>query len=339
MTNYAQVVEVLLKTQAVKDAVEKTGKEPYGDVTYADPGYRSDKKKRYPIDTEAHIRAAWNYINHPDNANQYGDGDAAKVKARILSAWKKKIDSAGPPSAKAVAGGLQKATFLPEELEGHSNVTSLVMRGTVSNGVFSPSAIEISDMNYDPEGQEETPGSPAEAMEEQHYERVIQAVSDFLTSKDGHEKLQAEVEKYNENHDEKGQFASGSSSGGGKSSGKGKDAKDPRDKRADTSMVETKDNKNGSFKTVNSEGGTCTAKVERVTSGGQYDREVAKNPEMKQYVVSTSSPKGFDNGITEDNLGWHMASGGSRGAKSMDVVSTFRHSNGDISVLVKPSKG
>ena len=32
--------------------------EPYGAVTYADPGYQSDGVKRYPIDTEAHTRAA-----------------------------------------------------------------------------------------------------------------------------------------------------------------------------------------------------------------------------------------------------------------------------------------
>src|SRR5215831_8093109 len=41
------------------------GDKPYGDVKYADPGYQSDGKKRYPIDTEKHIRAAWNYINKP----------------------------------------------------------------------------------------------------------------------------------------------------------------------------------------------------------------------------------------------------------------------------------
>lgn len=73
---------------------------PYGDVEYADPGYQEDKKKRYPVDTEEHIRAAWNYINKSKNAAKYGE-NASKVKAKIVSAWKSKIDKDGPPSAEA----------------------------------------------------------------------------------------------------------------------------------------------------------------------------------------------------------------------------------------------
>jgi HK97 family phage prohead protease len=62
---------------------------PYGDVTYADPGYQDDKKKRYPLDTEAHCRAAWSYINQAKNAAQYTADQLAKIKARIKSAGKK----------------------------------------------------------------------------------------------------------------------------------------------------------------------------------------------------------------------------------------------------------
>lgn len=69
--------------------MEKSAKEPYGNVTYADPGYQSDKKKRYPIDTEEHIRAAWSYINKPANAAKYPDGKAATVKSRIRAAMKR----------------------------------------------------------------------------------------------------------------------------------------------------------------------------------------------------------------------------------------------------------
>ena len=65
------------------------GKKPYGDVEYADPGYQGDKKKRYPIDTEEHARAAWSYINKASNASAYSSGDLAKVKAKIRSACKK----------------------------------------------------------------------------------------------------------------------------------------------------------------------------------------------------------------------------------------------------------
>ncbi len=67
---------------------------PYGDVTYADP-----KNKKYPVDTEAHIRAAWSYINMPRNAGQYSPEELKTVKGHIIAAWKSKIDPAGPPSA------------------------------------------------------------------------------------------------------------------------------------------------------------------------------------------------------------------------------------------------
>ena len=72
---------------------------PYGDVEYADPGYQEDKKKRYPIDSEKHIRAAWNYINKPKNAGKYSADEVKRIKAKIVAAWKDKIDPDGPPSA------------------------------------------------------------------------------------------------------------------------------------------------------------------------------------------------------------------------------------------------
>ena len=46
-------------------------REPYGPASqahYADPGYQHDRKKRYPLDSEEHCRAAWSYINQADNA-------------------------------------------------------------------------------------------------------------------------------------------------------------------------------------------------------------------------------------------------------------------------------
>lgn len=78
---------------AVEDAVnaifEKDTSKPYGDVTYADPGYQKDKKKRYPINTAAHVRAAWSYINQADNANLYTAAQLSRIKSRIKSAAKK----------------------------------------------------------------------------------------------------------------------------------------------------------------------------------------------------------------------------------------------------------
>ena len=71
----------------------------YGDVNYADPGYQDDGKPRYPIDTERHIRAAWSYIHEARNQSMYTADQVARIEARIVAAWKEKIDPAGPPSA------------------------------------------------------------------------------------------------------------------------------------------------------------------------------------------------------------------------------------------------
>lgn len=64
-------------------------KMPYGDVTYADPGYQKDGKKRYPLDSEGHVRAAWSYINQSKNQTFYSSDQVAKIKAKIIAASKK----------------------------------------------------------------------------------------------------------------------------------------------------------------------------------------------------------------------------------------------------------
>ncbi len=84
----------------IDDAIScAADKEPYGPVTYADPGLKADKKKRYPIDTAEHIRAAWSYINQEKNHKGYTAEQVASIKRKIISAWKRKIDPKGPPSA------------------------------------------------------------------------------------------------------------------------------------------------------------------------------------------------------------------------------------------------
>lgn len=70
-------------------AADGDAKTPYGDVKYADPGYQADGVKRYPIDTEEHIRAAWAYINKPENAAKYSPGDLRRVRRRIMAAMEK----------------------------------------------------------------------------------------------------------------------------------------------------------------------------------------------------------------------------------------------------------
>lgn len=106
--------------------------EPYGDVKYADPGYR-DNKKRYPIDTPDHIRSAWAYINKAENASFYDAKQLASIKARIKAAAQKagiQISEeasmtasssypVNPPRAWFEDPGLSRKTRLTVTDEGH----------------------------------------------------------------------------------------------------------------------------------------------------------------------------------------------------------------------------
>jgi hypothetical protein len=66
-----------------EDVNPKEGKRKYGDVKFADP-----VNNKYPIDTPEHIRAAWSYINHKDNAAKYDKDEVEKIKDRIKRAAK-----------------------------------------------------------------------------------------------------------------------------------------------------------------------------------------------------------------------------------------------------------
>lgn len=66
------------------DVKPSEGEQRYGDVEFADP-----VNNKYPIDTEAHVRAAWSYINHKDNADKYDADEVQTIKARIKRAAKK----------------------------------------------------------------------------------------------------------------------------------------------------------------------------------------------------------------------------------------------------------
>jgi hypothetical protein len=67
-----------------EDVNPKEGLREYGDVEFADP-----VNKKYPVDTPEHVRAAWSYINHKDNAARYDHDDVTKIKDRIKKAAKK----------------------------------------------------------------------------------------------------------------------------------------------------------------------------------------------------------------------------------------------------------
>ena len=66
------------------DVRPQEGEHKYGDVEFADP-----VNKKYPIDSAEHVRAAWSYINHKDNAHKYDQDEVALIKQRIKRAAKK----------------------------------------------------------------------------------------------------------------------------------------------------------------------------------------------------------------------------------------------------------
>jgi hypothetical protein len=66
------------KIQHRDDVNPERGAHEYGDVTFADP-----VNNKYPIDTPEHVRAAWSYIHHKDNAAKYEKGEVETIKRRI----------------------------------------------------------------------------------------------------------------------------------------------------------------------------------------------------------------------------------------------------------------
>lgn len=87
---FEELEEVVLAEIVTEDGnAPGDGKLPYGSVTYADPGYQADKKKRYPLDTKAHAQAAWSYVNVAKNAAKYSAKQLNRIKSKIKVAAKK----------------------------------------------------------------------------------------------------------------------------------------------------------------------------------------------------------------------------------------------------------
>jgi hypothetical protein len=66
-----------------EDTNPERGKREHGDVEFADP-----VNNKYPIDTQKHVRAAWSYINHKDNAAEYDKDEVEQIEERIKQAAK-----------------------------------------------------------------------------------------------------------------------------------------------------------------------------------------------------------------------------------------------------------
>lgn len=67
-----------------EDVNPEEGEHKYGGVTFADP-----VNHKYPIDSPEHVRAAWSYINHKDNAAKYDADEVRLIKERIKRAAQK----------------------------------------------------------------------------------------------------------------------------------------------------------------------------------------------------------------------------------------------------------
>jgi HK97 family phage major capsid protein len=79
-----QMDEELTQAEETRAEQEQDHKSKYGNVPYAD-----SKHHKYPIDTKAHVKAAWSYINMPKNAKFYSSGELATIKGKIKAAAKK----------------------------------------------------------------------------------------------------------------------------------------------------------------------------------------------------------------------------------------------------------
>ena len=67
-----------------EDVNPAEGLREYGDVEFADP-----TNHKYPIDTPEHVRAAWSYMHHADNAGKYDKDEVRAIKDRIKRAAEK----------------------------------------------------------------------------------------------------------------------------------------------------------------------------------------------------------------------------------------------------------
>lgn len=139
--------------------VDEAAKEPYGDVAYADPGYQKDGKKRYPLDTKEHVRAAWAYINKQQDGDKYTAAQLRRVKARIKAAAPKFGVKISQEAAAATLAALTEAVDVLDRLP--ADVAEAIASVSVSNG---PADISVSAYGNDPADLQAVVGRLAAAV-------------------------------------------------------------------------------------------------------------------------------------------------------------------------------
>lgn len=138
------VEETALDTLGVRLA-DSDGKKPYGDVEYADPGYQSDGKKRYPVDTPEHARAAWSYINKGSNASAYSSGDLSKIKNKIRAALKKHGVETSDESNKVAA-----SMAVLELAAGACSMETMIKNHKAMHGAHTHVHLHLNDNKHGP---------------------------------------------------------------------------------------------------------------------------------------------------------------------------------------------
>jgi HK97 family phage prohead protease len=124
--------QVDMLPDSVREAYEraKGSPKPYGNVAYADP-----QNGKYPIDTAAHAKAAWAYINMPKNAAKYplNGVSLSSVKSRIRGACAKFGISLSDENESQFAYEWRELakTYNPDDVpDGHEGNANCVECGT-----------------------------------------------------------------------------------------------------------------------------------------------------------------------------------------------------------------
>jgi hypothetical protein len=93
------------RQEAAVRVTETTEAAAKPDVEYADPGLQEDGKPRLPLNNEARVRKAWDWINQARNATHYSPADWKKIKARVKAAMKRLDIAVSENSTEAVING------------------------------------------------------------------------------------------------------------------------------------------------------------------------------------------------------------------------------------------
>jgi hypothetical protein len=167
----------VLVYESVTEATAAATKRPYGDVRYADIGYR-DGVKRYPIDTKAHARAAWSYINQSKNARLYTAQQLKRIKSRIRAALTKFGVDVTAETAQAQTRLGEITEFYPDMgagtagglcIDAHNGPVSLTVRvcgidpaelRVIATAAMDAACDALTALDPDLDGDIDLPGAP-----------------------------------------------------------------------------------------------------------------------------------------------------------------------------------